>query len=73
LRIFQRDWESELERCGLEVEIDLQRIQEVLDRDPPQNAAPSAGRLTNGHPAATADGGNYTPNLTQGLAGQRAC
>jgi 3-hydroxyisobutyrate dehydrogenase len=30
----------QLERCGLKVEIDPQRIQEVLDRDPPLNIDP---------------------------------
>ena len=45
-----RGWENrdsrspmllQLERCGLRVEVDSQRIQEVLDRDPPFNGGPS--------------------------------
>jgi len=32
-----------LERCGLEVEVDLRRIQEVNDRDPPHNGQPWPG------------------------------
>ena len=44
-----RGWENrdsrspmllQLERCGLKVEVDPQRIQEVLDRDPPFNGGP---------------------------------
>jgi hypothetical protein len=33
----------QLERCGLKVEVDPQRIQEVLDRDPLLNSAPKRG------------------------------
>ena len=45
-----RGWENrdsrspmllQLERCGLRVEVNSQRIQEVLDRDPPFNGGPS--------------------------------
>src|SRR5262249_45475185 len=44
-----RGWENrdsrspallQLERCGLKVEVDPQRIQEVLDRDPPYSGSP---------------------------------
>ena len=44
-----RGWENrdsrspmllQLERCGLRVEVDPQRIQEVFDRDPPFNGGP---------------------------------
>ena len=47
-----RGWENrdsrspmllQLERCGLRVEVDSQRIQEVLDRDPPFNGGPKRG------------------------------
>ena len=34
----------QLDRCGLKVEVDTQRIQEVLDRDPPLNGVQGAGR-----------------------------
>jgi 3-hydroxyisobutyrate dehydrogenase len=33
----------QLERCGLKVEVDPQRIQEVLDRDPPLSGGPKHG------------------------------
>jgi 3-hydroxyisobutyrate dehydrogenase len=33
----------QLERCGLKVEVDPQRIQEVLDRDPPFDSDPKRG------------------------------
>jgi len=33
----------QLERCGLKVEVDPQRIQEVLDRDPPFDSGPKRG------------------------------
>ena len=47
-----RGWENrdsrspmllQLERCGLKVEVDPQRIQEVLDRDPPFNGGAKRG------------------------------
>jgi len=47
-----RGWENrdsrspmllQLERCGLKIEIDSQRLQEVLDRDPPFNVSPKRG------------------------------
>ena len=47
-----RGWENrdsrspmllQLERCGLKVEVDPRRIQEVLDRDPPFNGGPKRG------------------------------
>ena len=47
-----RGWENrdsrspmllQLERCGLKVEVDPQRIQEVLDRDPPFDGGPKRG------------------------------
>jgi 3-hydroxyisobutyrate dehydrogenase len=47
-----RGWENrdsrspmllQLERCGLKVEVDPQRIQEVLDRDPPFDGDPKRG------------------------------
>ena len=47
-----RGWENrdsrspqllQLERCGLTVEVDPQRIQEVLDRDPPFDGGPKRG------------------------------
>src|SRR5262249_47895535 len=47
-----RGWENrdsrspqllQLERCGLKVEVDPQRIQEVLDRDPPFDGGPNRG------------------------------
>jgi hypothetical protein len=31
------------ERCGLKVEVDPRRIQEVFDRDPPHNGGPKRG------------------------------
>jgi 3-hydroxyisobutyrate dehydrogenase len=33
----------QLERCGLKVEVDPRRIQEVLDRDPPHDREPKRG------------------------------
>ena len=33
----------QLERCGIKVEVDPQRIQEVLDRDPPHGGDPTRG------------------------------
>jgi hypothetical protein len=33
----------QLERCGLKVEVDPRRIQEVLDRDPPHDGRPKRG------------------------------
>ena len=47
-----RGWENrdsrspqllQLERCGLKVEVDPQRIQEVLDHDPPFDGGPKRG------------------------------
>jgi 3-hydroxyisobutyrate dehydrogenase len=47
-----RGWENrdsrspmllQLERCGLEVEVDPKRIQDVLDRDPLFGAEPKRG------------------------------
>jgi hypothetical protein len=47
-----RGWENrasrspallQLERCGIKVEVDPQRIQEVLDRDPPHGGDPKRG------------------------------
>src|SRR5262245_24084109 len=32
------------ERCGLKIEVDPQRIQEVLDRDPPHDGDPKANK-----------------------------
>jgi hypothetical protein len=49
---FNRCWESrdsrspmllQLERCGLTVEVDPRRIQEVFDRDPPHDGGPKRG------------------------------
>jgi 3-hydroxyisobutyrate dehydrogenase-like beta-hydroxyacid dehydrogenase len=47
-----RGWENrdsrspmllQLERCGLKIEVDPQRIQEILDRDPPHNGVRTRG------------------------------
>jgi 3-hydroxyisobutyrate dehydrogenase len=47
-----RGWENrdsrspallQLERCGIKVEVDPRRIQEVFDRDPPHSGRPKRG------------------------------
>jgi len=35
--------ERQLERCGLEVEVDARRIQEALERDPLHDGGPKRG------------------------------
>ena len=53
-----RGWENrgsrspallQLERCGLKVEVDPERIQEVFDRDPPHDTKHFGRRLTCSH------------------------